>query len=166
MPTAPADWLKVMLAAGATDTTPTSRTADDLPPGREKVVRTEIGREIAITAFRLPMPPSTNGLYTRGRGHGKRIPSRQYRAWLKEALPILRRVEPVQAYPVAVSMVVDGKLPASADIDNRVKAVLDAMKKGGVIVDDNRTLVTQVSIQYRPTVGGEGVVVVVRVLTG
>lgn len=162
----PLSLLPELLAAGATDTTPTHRPTADLPPGREKVARTEIGREIAITAFRLPMPPSTNGLYTRGRGHGKRIPSRQYRAWLKKALPILRRVAPVQAYPVAISLVVEGRLPATADIDNRVKAVLDAMKKGGVLTDDNRTLVTEVSIQYRPTVGGDGVGVEVRTQQG
>lgn len=42
MPTAPADWLKVMLAAGATDTTPTHRPTADLPLGREKAARTEI----------------------------------------------------------------------------------------------------------------------------
>lgn len=48
----------------------------------------------------------------------------------------------------------------------KLKAVLDAMKKGGVLTDDNRTLVTQVSIQYRPTVGGEGVGVEVRTQQG
>lgn len=55
MPTAPADWLKVMLAAGATDTTPTQRPTADLPPRREKVARTEIGRETTPQS-EIPVP--------------------------------------------------------------------------------------------------------------
>jgi hypothetical protein len=41
----PLSLLPDLLAAGATDTTPAARPTADLPPGREKVARTEIGRE-------------------------------------------------------------------------------------------------------------------------
>ena len=55
MPTASADWLKVLMAAGATDTTPTQRPTADLPPGRGKLARREIGREIAPQS-EIPVP--------------------------------------------------------------------------------------------------------------
>ena len=57
MPTASADWLKVLMAAGATDTTPTQRPTADLPPGRQKVARTEIGRETRRNAKRRASTP-------------------------------------------------------------------------------------------------------------
>ncbi len=52
MPTASADWLKVMLAAGATDTTPTPRRSDDLGAGRPGSGRGKKGRETRSNAKR------------------------------------------------------------------------------------------------------------------
>ena len=55
MPTASADWLKVLVAAGATDTTPASRTTADLPARREKVARTEIVPQTTPQS-KIPVP--------------------------------------------------------------------------------------------------------------
>ena len=86
-----------------------------------------------LVILKLPVPPSVNGLFaTVGR---RRIKSRRYRAWLKEAGWEVQRQRcgciggPWQA---------DIALPADlkGDADNYSKALLDLLVKHHVVDDD------------------------------
>lgn len=88
--------------------------------------------------FTLPVPPSTNNLFATGKT-GKRFITDKYTSWRSEAyaeMMIQRVGQAVPKAPVSVSIVVpdtNGK----RDIDNNSKAVLDALKTMGVLVDDS-----------------------------
>lgn len=109
---------------------------------------------------RVPLPPSLNNLYPTVRG--RRVMSGEYRKWLAVAVPLLRTLAKPESYPVAVELVIEEKMRGTSDIDNKIKPVLDAMKKAGVIEDDNRSYVSKVSIEYRPHDLGDGVLVSLR----
>jgi Holliday junction resolvase RusA-like endonuclease len=106
----------------------------------------------------VPVPPSVNNLYTTA-GHGRRVTSSPYRKWLKVAVPLLRTLAKIEGYPVTAELVVEQRVSGTRDLDNMIKPILDAAKKAGVILDDNRSCVSKVSIEYRPRELGDGVVV-------
>ena len=108
----------------------------------------------------LPPPPTANGLYaTVGR---RRIKSRRYRAWLKEAGWEVQRQRcgciggPWQA---------DIALPADlkGDADNYSKALLDLLVKHHVVDDDRHC--HRLTIAKTVTVGPE-VVITLRASEG
>src|SRR5262249_29623471 len=82
----------------------------------------------------LPMPPSTNALYSTYKG--RRVKSKVARRWAQDAawqikIPAGRlRIQG----PGAVSLVLP--LEMNGDADNRLKAVLDAVVASGVCEDD------------------------------
>jgi Holliday junction resolvase RusA-like endonuclease len=87
----------------------------------------------------FPTPPSLNNLYCNIPGRG-RIKSGGYTAWLLGAGLVVnaQKVKPFDG-PVDVTV----RLPAGVrgDADNRVKPVLDLLKKCGVIKNDSRKFV-------------------------
>lgn len=105
--------------------------------------------ECGAGTVRLPIPPSVNNLFaTIGR---KRVTSRAYQEWQAVAIPLLRLMRKVKSYPVRAEIVVEETMRSNADLDNRIKGLLDSAKKAGVITDDSITAITGIDITYRPT---------------
>ena len=97
----------------------------------------------AVSLIRLPICPSTNGLF---KSAGRlRVVSDAYEAWRTLAgLKLnLHRVEPFGRAPVQIDISVNEDL--KGDIDNRIKAPLDLLVKHGIIEDDR--FVRRVSIE-------------------
>ena len=95
----------------------------------------------------IPMPPSVNSMY-RNAGKKGRVKSPSYKFWLDKAVPLLRKWSRPLTYPVAIEIVIHEKMSARSDIDNRCKAVLDAMVAAGVLHDDGRKYVDRLSVRY------------------
>lgn len=91
----------------------------------------------APVAFHIPAPPSTNALFKNVRGKG-RVKTRDYTDWLMTAIAAIRR-QKVQKVEGRVNILVGvERHSVQADIDNRLKATLDALVKAEIIEDDNR----------------------------
>lgn len=91
-----------------------------------------------MIALDLPAPPSTNNLFLNMPGKG-RIKSPEYRAWMTEAgwnIASQRKGAETMHAPVAVEIRLR-RPRANADLDNRSKAVLDALQNHLVIGNDN-----------------------------
>ena len=86
----------------------------------------------------LPWPPSVNH-YWAARGNGRYLSPRA-RAWHREAWVILRsswRGRPMRG-EVVVSIVLYPPDRRRRDIDNLLKAILDALVHAGVLRDDSQ----------------------------
>jgi Holliday junction resolvase RusA-like endonuclease len=85
----------------------------------------------------LPIPPSLNNAFVEFKRNGKtaRVKSAEYGRWQADAIKQLQvyAVAPlVRPYAVHIRVNIDHK----SDVDNRVKPVLDALVKAGVICGD------------------------------
>ena len=87
----------------------------------------------------VPTPPSLNKSYNRRKGPGRdRFLSKAARDWKAEAKTAVRLQKPAHVCgPVIVVLNIERK-SASADVDNRVKLLLDLLVKSGVIDDDRK----------------------------
>jgi Holliday junction resolvase RusA-like endonuclease len=88
----------------------------------------------------LPVPPSTNNLFTSG--GGRRIKAPAYRAWLHEAgwrlktqLPPTSATYAIVMGPVRVR--IEAGLAQKRDLDNAIKGILDLLVRHRVIEDDS-----------------------------
>lgn len=96
--------------------------------------------------FRLPIPPSTNGLFsTSKRGH--RHVSKKYAAWIDDAKKWLT-LQKRPAEPITYLVGIDIHVPfiPRADVSNRIKAVEDICVKAGILKDDS--LVERVTARW------------------
>lgn len=106
----------------------------------------------ALFSVELPIPPSSNNMFTNLR-RGGRIKSREYKAWrdiavadIHERLCRVRPYVPIdQPCDVAIELPRPNK---NSDVDNRIKAVLDALQHGGAIANDK--CVEAVLIRWTP----------------
>lgn len=93
-----------------------------------------------------PIPPSVNHIWRR---HGKATYlSANYKRWISNVnLCLVMRQENPIAGPVKVDLIVHpGKgWRANRDLDNIFKPVLDALCRFGLIIDDNCSVVRQIS---------------------
>jgi len=101
--------------------------------------------------FTMPVPPSVNQMFRNVRGKG-RVKTEAYEQWRAAARTSLRlqSLQPVMGRVVVIFGVERGSL--AADIDNRIKAMLDAIVTAGVIEDDNR--VTAFAAAWLPQANG------------
>jgi Holliday junction resolvase RusA-like endonuclease len=98
----------------------------------------------------VPVPPSTNRIWRAVvvNGAPQVLKSREYRAWLKSAVPLLRKVPPPAAYPVEVCVLI---LPGrgwrvTADVQNREKALTDALVQAEALPGDDQRYVAGVRL--------------------
>ena len=96
------------------------------------------GRRGGVLEVALPWPPSVNH-YWAARGNARYLSPRA-RAWHQEAWAILRgawRGKPMRG-EVAVLLVLHPPDRRRRDLDNTLKAVLDALVHAGVLQDDSQ----------------------------
>lgn len=110
-----------------------------------------VGSPSAPTTFTMPVPPSVNQMFRNVRGKG-RVKTEAYDQWRASAATSLRlqRIAPVAGRVVVIFGVERGSL--AADIDNRIKAMLDAIVAAKIISDDNQ--VTAFAAAWLPKANG------------
>jgi len=114
-----------------------------------------------VIEFELPYPPSINH-YWRRVGYRTLI-SREGRRFRQEVVATLAamNVQPATG-DVAVNIVVHPPDRRRRDIDNVIKALLDALEHGGAYADDGQ--IVDLSIKKRhPIAGGKTVVCIEEV---
>lgn len=91
---------------------------------------------VPVATFTLPEPPSTNALFKNVPGRG-RVRTSHYSDWLMCAITAMRMqsIQNVDCRCIVIVGVERNSL--QADIDNRLKATLDAIVKAGVLSDDS-----------------------------
>lgn len=101
--------------------------------------------------FTLPIPPSVNQMFRNVRGKG-RVKTGHYEQWRGHALTSLRlqKIPHIDGSVVVLFGVERGSL--AADIDNRIKAMLDAIVTAKIITDDNQ--VTAFAAAWLPQANG------------
>lgn len=111
---------------------------------------------IRKSVFRLAcVPPSTNTLFANVAGKG-RVRSERYRSWANAAGWDLKRQRIIRFQcPVYLTIAI-GKLSATSDVSNRVKAVEDLLVEHGIIPGDSIKWVRGVNVFLSP-VAFEGV---------
>ena len=105
----------------------------------------------APVSFTIPTPPSVNDIYKNVQGKG-RVKSHGYDKFIAHAITTIRlqNVPPISGRVVMIAGV--ERMSLQADLDNRLKAMQDAIVKAGVIMDDN--LITAIAIAWLPKANG------------
>lgn len=88
-----------------------------------------------MTVLLLPIPPSVNGMWINIPGRG-RARSKDYRRWKTAAgweLMLQKPKKIVGPYEVRILI---GRKSRRADIDNRIKGLVDLLVEHGVVEDD------------------------------
>ena len=108
----------------------------------------------------IPMPPSVNRIWRKGR-HGM-YRSSPYMAWRQAAAEAVSGVWSGNPYAgsVSVELRVYGASRRRYDLDNRAKAVLDLFESVGVLEDDGQ--VDRLVLRRGPIVKGGGVWAIVQ----
>ena len=101
----------------------------------------------------LPFPPSVNNLFPQAIVLGKirRFPSKQYKAWRKEAFWRIRAAR-IARYevPVNVRLELTPRDRRPRDADNYCKPCLDALVEARVLHDDSNLWVLSVAPFWNP----------------
>ncbi len=113
-----------------------------IPSGYEQ--RPDATAPVTLT---LPiMPPSTNNLFVNVPGKG-RIKSAEYNRWINQAGMLIKaQCRERMSSRANVSIFIEEK--QGADIDNRIKPVLDLLVKVGVLAGDSAKFVRSVSATW------------------
>ena len=110
------------------------------------------------TTITIPMPPSVNNLWTpvqwrdkrTGRVVQKLVRTKHYKAWLRESVPLVRCQMAVLTSPVKATITIRGGdgWEESRDLDNCLKATLDAMVAAQRIRNDSCLNVIHSEVMY------------------
>lgn len=116
--------------------------------------------------YEVPMPPSTNHLWTQfvKAGRAVRVRSREYTKWARgAALAVRLQGVATPEPPVAVTVAIEGGkgFTRQRDIDNFSKATLDLMKDVGVLESDNLCNVIELRLTFRRVKGASRCLVTV-----
>jgi Holliday junction resolvase RusA-like endonuclease len=105
----------------------------------------------APVRFTMPTPPSANHLFKNVKGVG-RVQTSHYSDFIRMGIAAIRRqsVQPIIGRVIVLASV--ERMSDKADIDNRMKALLDAIVKAGIIEDDR--FVTWLPINWLPAANG------------
>ncbi len=113
-------------------------------------------------SVRLPYPPSANRLWRNVKG--KTLKSSVYRTWLAECASLLMIARaPTTAGPYHLRLYVTRPDKRRRDIDNLLKPCSDALKAGGLVVDDCDA--ESVYAAWWPLGGVPGVLAVIEAAT-
>jgi Holliday junction resolvase RusA-like endonuclease len=113
-----------------------------------------------MAAVEIPVPPSVNNLWRAVRTKSAKvrlIKSSQYDGWLAPAVFLLRAGLPTFRGRVAVRLTIRGgkEFSTRRDLDNCLKAVLDALRYAGRIEDDTVKTVRACSVEYAEPESGK-----------
>lgn len=119
--------------------------------GRRERVAGEGTFQPAPVAFTIPTPPSANALFKNVKGVG-RVKAKHYDDFVRMAVTAIRRqgIVPISGPVIAIFGV--ERMSDRADIDNRIKAMLDAIVEAKTIDDDR--FVTALAISWLPSANG------------
>ncbi len=107
----------------------------------------------------LPLPPSVNNLFaTVG---NKRVKTKQYKAWLSDALTALVELKKPAPGKYRIWVVVGGDVDQQRDLDNMLKPIGDVLVAAGIIPGDTVRHVVGWVVDYRA--GADDPLVSVRV---
>jgi len=101
--------------------------------------------------FTMPTPPSANALFRNLPKRG-RVKTARYNDFIRQGITAIRaqKVKPLKGYVVMVIGV--ERMSGRADIDNRLKALLDTIVMAGVLEDDR--FVTAIALSWLPKANG------------
>lgn len=138
-------------APGASSSRPPARDSSQAAEGPSRAGAGSPADRPASVSFTMPTPPSANHLFKNVKGVG-RVKMRHYHDFVRMGVADIRRqgVPALGGHVVAIIGV--ERMSAAADIDNRLKAMLDTIVEAGVIDDDS--LITAIAITWLPKANG------------
>lgn len=100
----------------------------------------------------LPKPPSVNQAFGTNWQTKRRFDTKPYEMWKREAAQMLMAQRARCAIgPVEITITIEET--KNADIDNRIKPVLDCLVENGIIDGDTSKTVRKVTAQWGPVFG-------------
>jgi crossover junction endodeoxyribonuclease RusA len=113
----------------------------------------------------LPFPPSVNNLFSQGivKRKIRRFPSKQYKAWRKQA-ELLLMAGRLKKYdiPVVIKLALTPRDSRARDADNYNKPIIDSLVNVGIIQGDDSRYVKAVTAYWNQPDINSGVMVFLR----
>lgn len=117
-----------------------------------------------VTQLVLPSPPSANALFRHALGRSAPVMTKAYTDWRGHAGWRLRAQRPAPVLGAVIINISVERQSLSADIDNRIKPLLDLLVEHGVIQDDR--YVTSVVASWHPGRNAEAHVAIMPAASG